>query len=63
MEEAFYTGYCRRQDQTRVVLCELEDGRLTEADCAYPACEFAGECPIAAQFPTPQYSLDSKKIF
>ncbi len=54
MDELFCTGYCRRQDQTRVVLCELEDGLLTAADCAYPACEFAGECPIAAQFPPGQ---------
>lgn len=54
MEEACYSGYCRRIDAARTVFCEYEgEGgalALTEADCCYPHCEYAPECPVARAF-------------
>lgn len=48
METEFVvTGYCRQLDQQRMVLCEAEGGAWA-ADCAYPACPYAAECPVAA---------------
>lgn len=51
MDEAFYSGYCRQLDQTRMVLAEFRmDGnvlQLDHTDCCYPDCKFASECTIA----------------
>ena len=46
-EERFLSGYCKAMDQSRMVAALLEDGRLSEADCAYPHCPHAPGCPIA----------------
>ncbi len=51
--EAFISGYCRVMDGARTVF--LEDD---EADCAYPSCTYASECPIAAEI---RRSLNEKK--
>ena len=48
-DEAFISGYCRTLDCSRMVTAELEDGCLTEADCLYPDCPYAGSCTIAKQ--------------
>ncbi len=42
MTEEFVTGCCKVLDGARSVL--LEEG---EADCAFPACVHAPDCPIA----------------
>lgn len=44
--EEFVSGYCRVLDAARTVLVDLEEGF---ADCCYPDCAYAGECPIAAK--------------
>ena len=48
-EERFLTGYCKALDQSRMVAVILENGELTEVDCAYPTCPHAPGCPIARQ--------------
>lgn len=48
-EERILTGYCRQLDASRMVEILLEDGKLTEADCAYGSCIYESVCPIAAQ--------------
>lgn len=48
-DEVFYSGYCRALDGSRTVTAETEDGVLTDADCGYPDCLYAPNCPIAAQ--------------
>ena len=47
--EKFVTGYCRLMDQSRMVALVLEDGHLTETDCAYPNCPHVPNCPVAAK--------------
>ena len=47
--EKFLSGYCRVQDQSRMVAVVLEDGKVTEADCCYGACVYEPNCPIAGQ--------------
>ena len=49
MEERFVTGYCRRIDQSRMVAAELENGKLTEADCDFGSCPYEADCPIARE--------------
>ena len=44
--EAFVTGYCRELDGARTVLADTDDH---EADCSYPGCIYAGQCPVAAK--------------
>ncbi len=44
--EKFFTGYCRVLDAARMVLADSDDG---EADCQFPGCTYAPECPVAAQ--------------
>ena len=46
-KEAFFTGYCRCQDQSRMVAAVAEDGELTEADCSFGACPYEPNCTIA----------------
>lgn len=48
-EEFFCTGYCRAIDGSRMVTLVTLDGRLSEVDCAYPACPNAPGCPIARE--------------
>lgn len=44
--EEFFSGYCRVLDGARTVVA---DGEEKSADCAYPDCLYAAECPIAAR--------------
>ena len=46
-QELFLSGYCRAADQSRLVAVVIEDGAVAEADCAYPGCPYAPNCPIA----------------
>lgn len=46
-KELFLSGYCRAGDQSRMVTVVVEDGELTEVDCAYPVCPYAPGCPVA----------------
>ena len=48
-KELFLSGYCRASDSSRMVAIFLVDGKLEEADCAYPNCPYAPNCPIAAK--------------
>lgn len=43
MTEAFFSGYCAALNGARTVMAERGEG----ADCDYPGCPFAGECPVA----------------
>ena len=45
--EKFLSGYCRAMDQSRMVAVVIVDGEVEEADCAYPNCPYASNCPIA----------------
>ena len=45
-KELFVSGYCRAQDQSRMVEVEIVDGEVN-ADCAYPECPYAAGCQIA----------------
>lgn len=44
--EEFFSGYCRVLDAARTVLADSEEG---DADCEFPACAYAADCPIAAR--------------
>lgn len=46
-DEKMLTGYCRAQDQSRMVLVEYEGRTLLDADCCYGACPFQASCEIA----------------
>lgn len=46
-KEAFFSGYCRTSDQSRMVCAVKEDGVLTEIDCLYENCPFTAECTVA----------------
>jgi len=46
-KEAFFSGYCRCTDGSRTVMAEKEAHTLLEADCGYPQCVYAPNCPIA----------------
>ena len=45
-KEEFISGYCRTQDQSRMVAVELEDGNV-DVDCGYGNCPYADRCTIA----------------
>ena len=47
MTEQYLTGYCRCLDSARMVEIVIEDGELTECDCAYGNCKFQTQCTIA----------------
>lgn len=52
--EEFISGFCKLQNQSRMVLCEFEvqeDGsrKLTDTDCAYGVCPHSGDCLLMAQ--------------
>lgn len=44
--EKFVSGYCRVQDQSRMVDVELEEGKLVDVDCCYGSCLYQNECQI-----------------
>ncbi len=46
--EWIISGYCRKQDQARTVLLELEDGEWYW-DCDFPHCPHSVNCPIGPQ--------------
>ena len=46
-KEAFFSGYCRSIDDSRMVSVFVEDGRLTEVDCCYENCVHTPNCIIA----------------
>lgn len=45
--EAFFSGYCRQVDNSRMVAVEAEGSTLSEVDCCYCQCPYTGECTIA----------------
>lgn len=45
--EAFFSGYCRCVDGSRMVAAVAEDENLLEVDCGYPDCPYAPDCAIA----------------
>lgn len=45
--EGFFSGYCRAIDSSRTVAVEAEDAVLTSADCDFPDCAYAANCPVA----------------
>lgn len=47
-QEAFFSGYCRGIDGSRMVTVVTENGALVEADCSYGSCPHEPTCPIAA---------------
>ena len=47
--EKYISGYCRALDSSRTVEVILEDGKVTEVDCAYPNCIHRSVCLIAKQ--------------
>lgn len=54
IEEEFISGFCKLQNQTRMVVCEVEeqpDGKrkLVSTDCAYGKCEHTGDCLLMRQ--------------
>ncbi len=48
-QEAFFSGYCRQLDASRMVEVILEDGNITEIDCCYGNCVHQGNCLIAKE--------------
>ncbi len=46
-KEAFFSGYCRSIDDSRMVSVFIEDGELTEVDCCYESCPHTPNCTIA----------------
>ena len=46
-KEAFFSGYCRTIDDSRMVSICVEDGVLTEVDCCYENCVHTPNCIIA----------------
>ena len=46
-KEAFYSGYCRVLDSSRMVTVVAENDALTEVDCCFETCVHAPSCPIA----------------
>ena len=45
-QEYIFTGYCRAQDQSRIVTVEAENGTLY-ADCYYGNCPYEQNCTVA----------------
>lgn len=48
-QEAYFSGYCRQLDGSRMVEVIAEDGALTEVDCCFPDCVHSPSCTIAQQ--------------
>ena len=45
--EAFFSGYCRNIDGSRMVAVEADGSELTEVDCDFGSCPYEPNCPIA----------------
>ena len=45
--EAFFSGYCRNLDQSRMVTVEAEDKELLDVGCDYGSCPYQPNCTIA----------------
>ena len=45
-QELFLSGYCKALDRSRMVCVVMENGEITEIDCAYPNCPHSPNCPI-----------------
>ena len=48
-QELFFSGYCRCLDGSRTVEVIVENGSVTEVDCAWPDCIHRVSCPIAKE--------------
>lgn len=48
-QEAFFSGYCRQLDASRMVEVILEDGEIAQVDCCYGSCVYQSNCPIAKE--------------
>ncbi len=46
-KEAFFSGYCRCLDDSRMVSVFVEDGVLSEVDCSYENCPHTPNCTVA----------------
>ena len=46
-QEAFFSGYCRSIDNSRMVTVEAEDKKLLDVSCDYPNCAYAPNCSVA----------------
>lgn len=44
--EAFFSGYCRQIDDSRMVCVEAEGSTLTEVDCLYENCPYGSDCTV-----------------
>lgn len=54
IREEFISGFCKQQNQTRMVICEVkkrQDGSrvLVSSDCAYGVCEHSRSCTLMEQ--------------
>ena len=47
-KEIFLSGYCRAQDQSRMVAVEIEDGEVSP-DCSFGSCPYGDRCTIASR--------------
>ncbi len=52
-EERFVSGFCKAQNQTRMVICVFEETApgshtLVETDCAWGCCEHSASCRLIA---------------
>ncbi len=50
-EERFISGFCKAQNQTRMVICVFEttgegEENLVETDCAWGVCEHSESCQL-----------------
>ena len=46
-KEAFFSGYCRSIDGSRMVAALKEGNAFLEADCCYPDCPYVQDCVVA----------------
>lgn len=46
-KEAFFSGYCRCLDNSRMVSVFIEDCQLSEVDCSFESCPHTPNCTIA----------------
>ena len=44
--EAFFNGYCRQIDGSRMVCVEADGSTLTQTDCLMDQCPYREQCPI-----------------
>ena len=51
--EEFFSGFCKTQNQTRMVMCEFEmrDGKkiFLESDCAFGTCPYSSTCVLMGE--------------